>query len=200
MSAAVGTDRRLVPQAVVPRRPMPGLEGFWVFVAGDLAMFTLMFVTFALARADDVAGFEAARVTLDADRGGLNTLVLLTSSACIAAALTALRRGAADTARRWIAAGIVGGAVFAALKSLEYATGFDAGHTPSQSEFYVYYLTLTGVHLGHVVAGCVVLGAFWVRLGRRPEGGVVGFETAAVFWHLVDLLWLVIFPLLYLVR
>ena len=85
------------------------------------------------------------------------------------------------------------------LKSLEYAAGFDAGHTPDASEFYVYYLTLTGVHLGHVVAGCVVLASFWVRLGRRP-GGVVGFETAAIFWHLVDFLWLLIFPLLYLAR
>lgn len=200
MSAAAQVDRPLEDQVPHAQRSMPGMEGFWVFVAGDLAMFTLMFVTFALARADDVAGFEAARLTLDADRGGINTLVLLTSSACVASALAALRRGAVDRARGWIAAGICGGAVFAVLKSLEYVAGFDAGHTPGQSEFYVYYLTLTGVHLGHVVAGCLVLAAYWVRLARRPAGGVAGFETAAVFWHLVDFLWLLIFPLLYLVR
>lgn len=178
---------------------MPGMDGFWVFVAGDLAMFTLMFVTFVLARADSLQEFQAAQLTLDVDRGGINTLVLLTSSGCIASALTALHRGAVEGARRWIAAGILGGVAFALLKSLEYAAGFDAGHAPDASEFYVYYLTITGVHLGHVVAGCVVLACFWVRLGRGP-GGVAGFETAAIFWHLVDFLWLLIFPLLYLVR
>lgn len=182
------------------RTAMPGMDGFWVFIAGDLAMFTLMFITFALARADDVAGFDAASLSLDADRGGINTLVLLTSSACIAAALGSLRSGAVDTARRWILGGIAGGAIFVLLKSLEYVDGFTAGHTPDQSEFFVYYLTLTGVHLGHVVAGTALLALFWVRFGRNPVGGVVGFETAAVFWHLVDFLWLLIFPLLYLVR
>ena len=199
MSTAVEVDRSVEdPRSISPR--MPGMEGFWVLVVGDLAMFTLMFVTFALARADDVAGFEAARLSLDSDRGGINTLVLLTSSACIASALVALRRSQVDVARRWIAAGLAGGVIFAVLKALEYISGFDAGHTPDQSQFYVYYLTITGIHLGHVVAGCVVLAAFWVRLGRRPAGGVIGFETAAVFWHLVDFLWLLIFPLLYLVR
>ncbi|WP_183093580.1 cytochrome c oxidase subunit 3 [Nocardioides stalactiti] len=200
MSALMERSDQGAPAGKGSRRTMPGMDGFWVFVAGDLAMFTLMFVTFALARADDPAGFEAARLTLDADRGGINTLVLLTSSACIASALTALRRDAVGQARRWILAGVGGGAVFVVLKSLEYAAGFDAGHAPDTHEFYVYYLTLTGVHLGHVVAGCVLLLGFWVRLGRRPEGGVVGFETAAVFWHLVDFLWLLIFPLLYLAR
>jgi nitric oxide reductase NorE protein len=199
VSAAAEVDRP-VGRTDVRSSRMPGMDGFWVLVAGDLAMFTLMFVTFALARADDVAGFEAARLTLDPDRGGINTLVLLTSSACIASALVALRRAQVEVARRWIAAGIAGGLVFAVLKSLEYASGFEAGHTPEQSQFYVYYLTITGIHLGHVVAGCGVLAAFWVRIGRRRGGGVVGFETAAVFWHLVDFLWLVIFPLLYLVR
>jgi len=181
-------------------RSMPGLPGFWVFVAGDLAMFTLMFVTFAVARDNDVAGFDSARLLLDADRGGVNTLILLTSSACIASALGALRRGAIGVARRWIAAGLLGGLAFVVLKSAEYVTGIRAGHTPADSEFFVYYFALTGVHLGHVVAGCLLLAAFWVRFGRRPGGGVTGFETAAVFWHLVDFLWLLIFPLLYLVR
>ncbi len=183
-----------------PAPSMPGLPGFWVFVAGDLAMFTLVFVTFAIARRDDVAGFDTARVLLDADLGGVNTLILLTSSACIASALGALRRGSIGVARRWIAAGVIGGLAFVVLKSAEYVDGIQAGHTPAAGEFFVYYYALTGVHLGHVVAGCLLLGAFWVRFARRPDGGVVGFETAAVFWHLVDFLWLLIFPLLYLVR
>jgi nitric oxide reductase NorE protein len=180
----------------VARRRMPGMDGFWVFVAGDLAMFTLMFVTFLIARDGDVAGYDAARASLDSDRGGVNTLVLLTSSACIATALARLRTGARASARAWIAAGLAGGLAFVVLKSTEYG----AGHTPAESDFFVYYIALTGVHLGHVVVGCVLLALFWARLGRSAPRNPVGFQTAAIFWHLVDFLWLVIFPLLYLLR
>jgi nitric oxide reductase NorE protein len=186
--------RTTTPDVARPR--MPGTEGFWVFVAGDLAMFTLMFVTFLIARDGDVAGFDAARATLDSDRGGVNTLVLLTSSGCIATALARLRTGATASARTWIAAGLAGGLAFVVLKSTEYA----AGHTPAESDFFVYYIALTAVHLGHVVVGCVLLALFWVRLGRSAPRDAVGFQTAAVYWHLVDFLWLVIFPLLYLLR
>jgi nitric oxide reductase NorE protein len=176
------------------------MEGFWVFVGGDLAMFTLLFVTFLVAREGDVAGFDAARASLDSDRGGVNTLVLLTSSACIATALARLRAGATASARAWTAAGLAGGLMFVVLKATEYAAGVTAGHTPAESDFFVYYLVLTGVHLGHVVIGCLVLASFWVRLGRSAPSDPVGFQTAATYWHLVDFLWLVIFPLLYLLR
>jgi len=191
VTAAVRPDA-----SALARGRMPGMEGFWVFVAGDLAIFTLMFVTFLVARDGDVAGFDAARASLDSDRGGINTLVLLTSSACIATALARLRAGATASARSWIAAGLAGGLAFVVLKSTEYA----AGHTPAESDFFVYYIALTGVHLGHVVVGCVLFALFWVRLGRSAPRDPVGFQTAAVYWHLVDFLWLVIFPLLYLLR
>lgn len=186
------------PDSSVPvHRRMPGMDGFWVFVAGDLAMFTLMFVTFLVARDGDVTGYDAARASLDSDRGGINTLVLLTSSACVATALARLRAGATASARSWIAAGLAGGLAFVVLKSTEYAA---AGHTPAESDFFVYYIALTGVHLGHVVVGCLLLALFWVRLGRSAPLDPVGFQTAAIYWHLVDFLWLVIFPLLYLLR
>lgn len=178
---------------------MPGFEGFWVFVAGDLAIFTLVFFAFVHARSADVAGFEAARATLDVDRGGINTLVLLTSSACIATALTRLRAGNNSAAAQWTAVGIAGGVAFIVLKISEYASGFGAGHTPSSGQFFVYYMTLTGLHLGHVIAGCLILGICWYRM-RRSLTTVTGFTTAAAYWHLVDFLWLLIFPLVYLVR
>ena len=185
-----------------PARSMPGMDGFWVLVAGDLAIFTLMFVSFLVTRGDHVSAFSHARASLDVDRGGVNTLVLLTSSACIATALHRLRDGAVPAARRMIALGIGGGVLFAVLKSWEYAVGISAGHTPGHGAFFVYYFTITGIHLGHVIVGCLVLGIFWLRLRRAdPEAlPVTGFETAACYWHLVDFLWLVIFPLLYLIR
>ena len=182
-----------------PRR-MPGIDGFWVFIGGDMAIFTLMFLAFAVARRDDVAGFDAARATLDVDRGGINTLVLLTSSVCVAYALTRLREGRTDVAATWTAFGVLGGLAFVALKGAEYVTGFQDDHSPAAGMFYVYYLTITGIHLLHVIAGCILLGILGFRLRGSLPPGTAGFETAACYWHLVDFLWLLIFPLIYLIR
>lgn len=194
----------LRPRGGTVERPdaktMPGIEGFWVFVFGDLAMFTLVFLTFAVARNGDAADFEEGRRLLDVDRGGLNTLILLSSSACVAAAVARVRVGDADRARAWLAGGIAGGIAFVVLKVSEYVTSFEAGHTPVEGEFFVFYFALTGLHLLHVIAGCLILGAFWLRLRRGPLRSHVGFETAGIYWHLVDFLWLIIFPLLYLIR
>lgn len=180
-------------------RRMPGFEGFWVLVFGDLAMFTLVFLTFAVARRGDPIGFDEASRLLDVDRGAVNTLILLSSSACVALALSRVRSGAVVRARAWLAGGLAGGLAFIALKVSEYAVSLGEGHTPADSEFLVYYFALTGIHLLHVIAGCLILGGFWLRLRRGPLATPVGLETAGIYWHLVDLLWLIIFPLLYLI-
>lgn len=182
------------------RRVMPGVDGFWVFIGGDLMIFTLLFLSFLLARADDIAGFETARLTLSIDRGGINTLLLLTSSACVAQAVHSLRAGLVPQARLWIAGGLLGGLGFIAFKASEYASGLGDGHTPEVSDFFTYYYAITGLHLFHVIAGCIALAAYLWRLGHGPLRTAKGFETAACYWHVVDFLWLVIFPLVYLVR
>jgi nitric oxide reductase NorE protein len=173
---------------------MPGLEGFWVLIGGDLAIFTLLFVSYLAARSAHPGAFAAASHLLDQDRGGLNTLVLVTSSSAVARALAHLRRDDVPRARRWLGVGIGGGLVFVVLKVQEYA----AGHGSSASTFFDYYYALTGLHLAHVVVGTALLLGCWLRL-RRPSGSLSGFESIACFWHLVDALWIVIFPLLYLI-
>lgn len=184
-----------------PPRRMPGVEGFWVFIAGDLGIFTLLFGSFMAARAKDAAAFEDARQFLSPGHGGINTLLLLTSSWCVARALLALRASRNDAATRWLAAGIAGGLGFAVSKALEYAVKITAGHDPGSGEFFMYYYLLTGIHLLHVVVGCVLLTVFWLRWrrGRMPDRWT-GFESAACYWHMVDFLWIIIFPLLYLTR
>jgi nitric oxide reductase NorE protein len=182
---------------------MPGSEGLWVFLGGDLAIFTMLFVSFLTARRDDPAAFEAARATLDPGRGGVNTILLLVSSWCVVMCLREIRGGRVRPAQCYLAAAIVGGVSFAVLKISEYVATIDAGH--ADEEFYTFYFSLTGLHLAHVIGGCVVLAVFLVRWQLRPPAAGSnaagnGFESAALFWHLVDFLWIVIFPLLYLTR
>lgn len=188
-------------EEAVAHRRLPGIEGVWVLIAGDMAIFALLFGSFMNARSTDLGGFESARHALSFHRGGINTLLLLTSSWCVVMALRFMREALHDRAVRWLAAGIVGGAGFAVSKVLEYAHEISAGHTAGSGAFFMYYFMMTGIHLAHVLVGTFVLSIFWVKW-RRPgvPQSLAGFESAAAFWHMVDLLWIVLFPLLYLVR
>ena len=183
-------------------RRLPGIEGVWVFVAADLTVFGLFFVSFVRDRGRDAALFEQARQTLDADIGGVNTLILLTSSWFVALAVQAAQAGAARRIPRLLAWAAVCGLAFAVLKVSEYAHKLRAGTSMLTNDFYMYYFTLTGIHLLHVAAGTVILLILWskARAGAYGRGNCAGLESGATFWHMVDLLWVVIFPLLYLLK
>jgi nitric oxide reductase NorE protein len=180
---------------------VPGESGTWVFLFGDMLVFGAFFVTFLVERATAPEVFDAARTTLHIGVGVLNTLVLLTSSACVVLALNAMRAGMRPIATRAVAAAAAFGLVFIALKVFEYVSLATAGHGPGAGDFYMYYFVLTGLHLFHV---CLGLGAlsFVFTQTRRTELSATRtalVEGAACFWHLVDLLWIFLFALLYLV-
>jgi nitric oxide reductase NorE protein len=182
-------------------RRVPGESGTWVFLFGDMAVFGAFFVTFLVERAGAPAVFDAARTTLHVGVGVVNTLVLLTSSLLVVLALGAMRAGHRAVATRAVAAAIVCGIGFIALKVSEYVSLAAAGHGPGANHFYLYYFILTGLHLFHV---CLGLGAltFVLTQTRRAELSTTRtalVEGAACFWHLVDLLWIFLFALLYLV-
>jgi nitric oxide reductase NorE protein len=182
-------------------RKIPGIEGVWVLIAGDMMIFALLFGSFMSARLTHPAAFEASRHALDFHRGGINTLLLLTSSWCVVMALRAMRAECREPALRWLGAAILGGAGFAVSKVLEYVSEAHAGHTPGSGDFFMYYFMMTGIHLVHVLVGTLILTVFWFKWrSPREIRSLAGFESAAVFWHMVDLLWIILFPLLYLVR
>ncbi|MBB2990907.1 nitric oxide reductase NorE protein [Mycolicibacterium iranicum] len=189
--------------AVAPReaRRVPGESGTWVFLFGDMLVFGAFFVTFLVERARDPEVFDTARSTLHLGVGVLNTLVLLTSSLCVVLTLNALRSGRPGLATRAVLTAMVCGIGFIALKVFEYVSLVAAGHGPGANDFYLYYFILTGLHLFHV---CLGLGAlsFVLSQSRRTEMSTTRtalVEGAACFWHLVDLLWIFLFALLYLV-
>lgn len=193
------------PSATLPlgrdARRVPGEGGTWVFLFGDMLVFGAFFVTFLVERAKAPEAFDVARTTLHIGVGVLNTLVLLTSSLFVVLALGAMRTGARSVATGAVLAAIGCGVVFVSLKVFEYVSLGTAGHGPGGNAFYLYYFILTGLHLFHV---CLGLGAlvFMLTQTRRAELGrtrTALVESAACFWHLVDLLWIFLFALLYLV-
>lgn len=172
----------------------------WLFVLGDLLIYGLLFVLFAFAAAQSPEEFTAGRALLSTPIALVNTLLLLTSSWLVARALCHVRTCEPGKASRFLQAAIVFGAGFVCLKVTEYGLKIVDGWYLTSNEFLMYYYVLTGLHLLHVLAGLLVL-LFMLNLLRAPSmstGASRSLESCAVFWHLVDLLWLMIFPLLYL--
>ena len=179
---------------------VPGEAGTWVFLFGDMVLFQVFFTTFLHERGTAPTLFDHSRRTLDLGIGLANTLVLLSSSLLVATAIRVIRRGAGRAASRMLSVAALCGLTFIGLKVVEYTLAVSHHHGPSVNTFYLYYFILTGLHLFHVVLGTVVLVLLAVQ-ARRPELSakrMMLVEGGACFWHLVDLLWIFLFPLLYL--
>jgi nitric oxide reductase NorE protein len=187
--------------AAVPARRVPGENGTWIFLFGDMLVFGAFFATFMVEWAKAPGIFDISRKTLHIGVGLTNTLVLLTSSLCVVVALGALRSGAGHIARSAVLGAMTCGGIFILLKTFEYHSLVSAGHGAGANHFYLYYFILTGLHLFHVCVGLAVLAFLFTQTRRREisETRMAVVEGGACFWHLVDLLWIVLFALLYLV-
>jgi len=177
---------------------IPGEAGLWVFILGDMTLFGAFFVVFTRELTKDRALFEQSSSALHPSIGALNTLLLLVSSYLVILALRGRRRSQSAPSLGWLVGAMACGGAFVASKAVEYALELSAGNTPATGTFFTFYYVLTGVHILHVAIGMTLLAVWW-RGGRRGTAPSRTFqEGAAVYWHMVDLLWLVIFALLYL--
>ncbi|QGZ31190.1 cytochrome c oxidase subunit 3 [Stutzerimonas stutzeri] len=191
-----------VMQAGKQERVLPGLNGIWVFVILDLTFFAVFFLSYLMERSSRVELFNTSQESLNVPLGLINMLVLLTSSWFVAMAVAAVREGQTRRAVRLLYAGAGLGVGFVLIKLFEYYEKLQVGISPLTNEFFMFYFSLTFFHFLHVLVGLLVL----IRLARRYQAGlyrrgqVHGLETAAVYWHMVDLLWIMLFPLLYMAR
>lgn len=200
MSASL-EDAAVLPQTGRGERHLPGGEGIWVFVFLDMAVFALMFGAFMWDRHQSPALFEAGRQALSLNFGGINTLILLTSSMFVVLALDALRHGRTRLAPVFLGLTVACGLAFIASKVLEYGAKLDAGIGLTTDAFFQYYFILTGLHLAHVAVGTLIIAVLALKARSERAGCALGvYEGGATYWHMVDLLWVCIFPLLYLVR
>lgn len=183
-------------------RRVPAEPGLWVLLFGDMAVFTVLFTVYLSRRTKDPSLFARSQDLLDRTIGATNTAVLLTSSLLVVLGTTAMRRHQTHWARRFLFGGALVGLCFVAFKAHEYHALFTAGITPSTNDFFMYYFVLTGLHLAHVIVGLILLTVLASTADRpSPSSAHIAFvEGGACFWHMVDLLWIVIFPLVFLVR
>lgn len=191
----MNSDRR---SSSVPKPP--GTDGLWTFVFIDMIVFSLFFIVYLSERLRLPGVFAASQAHLDPNFGLVNALVLLTSSLFMAEAVAATRMGKSVLVKRRLVLTLTCGAAFAVSKLTEYAGKFAAGITPVTNSFYSFYFLLTMIHFLHVLAGMVFIAHCLARAGAETgqPAYLAKLENTGLFWHFVDLLWLFLFPLLYL--
>lgn len=178
-------------------RKMPGGTGLWIFIFSDLLLFGLFFVLFAHDLATDSQIFLRSQATLNNAIGLINTLLLLTGSWAVAMGTRVVREPRHSAL--YLASAAFCGLLFLALKSTEYMQLIGKGYSLIDSRFYSWYFILTGYHALHVAAGIILL---WVVAMRRWHNIAVTedlLEASGCYWHLVDLLWIGIFSIVYLI-
>lgn len=199
---------RLIPrhEALAQKRWVPGEPGIWALILTDLSGFTVYFIVTMRAWHDHPAQFAAGRAALHLNIGILNTFFLLTASLLVALGVHHLRDGkTALTHRLLTGAGLCGGA-FMVSKAFEWGGEIAAGYSPFTDVFFQLYFILTGIHLAHVVIATILIRFMRLRVGEIQliSGGTPNLkqarfmENSASYWHMVDLLWLVILALFYL--
>jgi nitric oxide reductase NorE protein len=178
---------------------LPGDSHMWVMVLGDLMIFGAYFLVYMVHRAMSPQAFISAQQHLNVTIGVVNTMVLLASSLLIARSVYAARTGKPEHAIRLTYAGGCCGVLFIGIKAYEWSLELSRGLTVS-NEFFSFYYVLTGVHLLHVTLGLIILGVSVRELQATARRRTTLVEQGATYWHMVDLLWIVIFGLLYVMR
>jgi len=173
-----------------------------MFIFGDMLVFSTFFIIFAWYRGEDPELYASAQAHLNQGFGLLNTLLMLSSSWFVASAVQMARH---QKTRGCVAGFLLGAACalgFGVVKFFEYGEKLRVGITPMSNDFFMYYYVFTGIHFMHVLIGMGVLAymAAYARSGGFDAHKLRNLESGASFWHVVDLLWIVLFALLYLAR
>ena len=189
-------------QQIAARRYPPGDLALWIFILAELLVFGVFFAAYAFTRAQHVQLFNTYQATLDRNSALANTLVLITASYFVVRAIGAIRSGRVRVASGWLWAAVAMAALFLLIKGAEYAHHISLGINLSTNTFYMFYLSLTFFHFMHVILGLVILAAVAVKAQRGGYSAAehTGVETGASYWHMVDLVWLILFPLVYVMR
>ncbi|MCB1481424.1 MAG: cytochrome c oxidase subunit 3 [Rhodobiaceae bacterium] len=171
---------------------LPGNPMMWVLIASEIAVFGLALAGFQLARVFDPELFAASQARLDPWAGTANTAVLLTSGYLAAVAVRYTQASETGRSRLFLLLAAALGCLFLYVKLLEYGTELQAGFTIDTNTFFTLYYLITGFHALHVVFGIILL--FIAIIWNSLENA----ETITAFWHMVDLVWVLVFPVVYL--
>jgi cytochrome c oxidase subunit 3 len=186
--------------------------GMWLFLLSEILLFGGLFLLYAVYRSKHPADFHASSLELSRFDGTLNTAILLTSSLTAVAAVFSLQGlNKPKRAAFFLGATIAFGAAFLAVKAFEWTAKFEHGlypnaavlmkRPPGEILYFGLYFTMTGLHALHVIIGMAVLSVMlaFVLRGKATQERSASLENAGLYWHLVDIIWIFLFPLFYLI-
>lgn len=176
-----------------------GKVGIWWFLSSEVMVFGALLGTYILNRMAS-GGWVAERSHVNAYIAVTNTLILLTSSFTIVEAHAAADKNDQARCRQFLLFTVLLGATFLGVKSYEYSREISHGLLPSSGLFWSFYYTMTGLHGFHVLIGVVANFMIWVALGKQKNWETIRHrvEYAGLYWHFVDVVWIFLFPLVYL--
>jgi cytochrome c oxidase subunit 3 len=186
--------------------------GMWLFLLSEILLFGGLFILYSAYRYKFAMDFHLAAGELDRILGTLNTLILLTSSLTMALSLSFMQKGKPGSSSLFLIATIFLGVLFLGNKYFEWAAKIEHGIYPNSPRllgrgaggevlFFGLYYAMTGLHGLHVLAGIILLGVIWVfiRKERIHRTDFILLENSGLYWHLVDIIWIFLFPLFYLI-
>ncbi|SFV90067.1 Nitric oxide reductase activation protein NorE [hydrothermal vent metagenome] len=198
-------------KSLIVKEPYPpGDFAIWLVIYVELVTFGLMFIGYSVVRHSNVELFNKSQLLLNQTSGFIDTLILITGSYFIVKAVNLVKNAkgeeiikeANQKASKWVLASVIFGCMFLVNKLLEFSDIFGQGISLDTNKFFMFYLLLTMFHFMHVTLGTIIL----FNIFRRTKASAYsaentrGIETGAVYWHLVDVLWIVLFPLIYIIR
>ncbi|HEC45409.1 MAG: cytochrome-c oxidase [Epsilonproteobacteria bacterium 4484_65] len=187
----------------------PGDFAIWVIIYVEFITFALLFLGYAFSRRLDVELFNASQLAVNQTSGFINTFILITSSYFVVKAVQSIRNMTQESqkesniqASKWLLLAILCGIAFLGIKITEFSHIFGMGIHLSTNKYFMFYIMLTVFHFLHVLLGSGILFIIYKKTkiyGYLPNDSK-GIETGASYWHMVDLLWIVLFPLVYIIR
>lgn len=184
----------------------PGDFAVWIIIYIELLTFGLFFIGYIYSRRGNIELFNASQLLLDQRAGFINTVLLLTSSYFVVKAIHIIKtintQEAFNRASNWLLGAIGLGGIFLILKMTEFVGKYQEGINLSTNSFFMFYFLLTMFHFMHVVLGMIILFNLYqkTKIGGYTKTDHIGLESGASYWHMVDLLWIVLFPLIYIIK
>lgn len=177
----------------------PGGILMWIIIFLELITFGMALIAFVYYGSENATVFHQSRMELNTAFGTMNTFFLLTSGFFMAIAVHQFKENNVQKSSLFFKLAMLGGFLFLILKSVEYYHKIESGISLDTNMFYTFYWLLTGFHVIHVVMGLVILA--WTNYGMRKKNSdtvIEDVEACAAFWHMCDLIWLLLFPVIYL--
>jgi nitric oxide reductase NorE protein len=177
----------------------PGGILMWIIIYLEMVTFGIALVFMALNARAEPEVFHQSRLLLNTTDGAINTIFLLSSGWCMAQSVHFLKAKNFAKSKLFLRLTLLGGLLFLGLKAVEYVDKMEAGLTIGYNSFFSYYWMLTLFHVIHVVVGIIILLVLGRNLSKKPQTlKIADYESGAAFWHMCDLIWLLLFPIIYL--